>query len=342
MKSKKSKKIKLQIIRSRYELKRKSKFFVRRKKTQTDVVSVYLQGNNKRLKNDIEENLVAPERFSFINNTNEVLAYFNNAITLIRKKTRIYYDFTRLRELTPDSITLLSALFGYNYHKNVYFGGDAPISPKLQKLFTGSGLYDHLNSIGKKSISPKNKLWRHSSKNEVVGRMAGEAMEMCKNHLSGKIYSSLSNQLYNLMVEAMSNTIHHAEPHKSNKRSNINWWLFVYIDDNVTKYCFVDLGVGIFKSANFNRYRKAISNLYQGNQHLVEPFLNGEITSSRQIDNEISGKGIRQILSCATIPEFIKFYIITNDLVINIKTRESELLFENFNGTCIYWEIGNV
>ncbi len=339
IKSKRAKRSKLQQIRTKYSLKRRSKKFKKRRRNHTNVISTAQKEKYRRKKYRTEETLVAPENFSFIENTNEVLKYFNNAFDLVKKKSKIYYDVSAIKNLTPDTITLLSAHFGDKLCRKYGFGGNAPNNHRLQKIFTESGLYDHVNSISKKNVSPKNRLWKHSSNNEVKGRMAGEAKELCKKSLSDECFKNVSDHLYNLIVEAMSNTIHHAEP---NKQFIANWWLFGYIDENITKYCFIDLGVGIFKSANFNKFRKAFSHIYKGNQHLVEPFLNGDIISSRKLDNEISGKGVKQIVNCATIPEFKTLYIITNDLKINVKTKKSELLDENFNGTCIYWEIENV
>lgn len=284
-------------------------------------------------------NYVAPEKFSFINNTNEVLTYFNDVRNFIKQKKSVFLDISGITELTPDTITLLISKLSEKESKKVILHGNAPENPILKKMFMESGLYNFVNSLGNKKVSNKNKLWKHSTNNEVKGEMTALAINACKDLFKRKGIDYDTDNLYNLLVEAMSNTMNHAD----GKISNLDWWLYYYLDEpnNTIKFSFIDLGIGIFKSASFDSYKKYAKHIYQGNRLLVKPFLEGKIISSRKTDHEISGKGVKQIIDCANLNEFKKFIIITNDVKIDVKTKESEEISNNFDGTFIYFEISS-
>ena len=55
----------------------------------------------------------------------------------------------------------------------------------------------------------------------------------------------------------------------------------------------------------------------------------------------IRGKGIPQIVDNARAECFKSFYIITNDVKINLKTQHKEQLRYPLKGTLLYWELQN-
>ena len=328
-----------------FQKKRGFKLLKRRRKRASKRKSIDLSILIEKVRNEeIIENfnvLVAPVIFSFVDNTNEVLNYFNAARQSVNRGRPVFFNISNIEELSADSIALLMAHLNERKSRRAGFGGDAPQKEKLQRMFRESGIYDYVTSMGKKEASPKNKLWKHSSDNQVQSIMAGQAMEMCKKVLPKSKHESVLDPLYNLLIEAMSNTINHASPENI---KDLNWCLYTYTDEfeKCMKYCFVDLGVGIFKSANFKAYRRTFSNIFQGTVFLVKALFKGDLYSSRETDNDISGKGIKQILSCAEIDEFKRLIIITNDVRIDIKARSTSELSNSFNGTCIYWEVNYV
>lgn len=326
---------KFQKIRQRYQDKRSSKKWKKRKRInkllrRKGIIQQRYYSDKSYV--DYE----APQKFSFVNNTDEVLRYFNDISLFISEKKSVNLNIDEIEELTPDVITLLMAKLHEKASKKVGLKGNAPKNPKLKKMFMESGLYNFVNSFGQKPVSQDNKLWRHSTNSLVKGEMAGQAATACKKMFADNGINYDTDSLYNLLVEAMSNTLNHA-----NKTSNINWWLYYYFDSETKtlKFSFIDLGIGIFKSASFDSYLQVFKPVVSGNQFLVKPFLEGKIISSRKTDKEISGKGVKQIMDCAKLNEFKRFIIITNDVKIDVKTQQSEQLSDNFAGTFIYFEI---
>lgn len=334
---------KIQKIRSRYQEKRRSKKWKNRKKQNLLINKNKVQNlNNAKQRKLI--NYPAPDDFSLINNTDEVVKYFYDIRKFISKKSPVFLDISEITNLTPDSIALQMAELTDKKNKKIGMFGNAPNNPKFKKMFEESGLYDHVISSNQRVNGVNNRLWKHSSDNHVKGEIAGEAVEICREKFILNNKSFDTDSIYNLLVEAMSNTKTHAK--NNNKRSNknkpinINWWLYYYIDEekSIIKYSFIDLGIGIFQSASFKAYKKQIS-YYLGNTILIKPFLEGKIVSSRKNDHEISGKGVRQIMQCSQMQEIVKFYIISNDLKIDVKNQDGIKLSTNFAGTFIYFEI---
>jgi len=126
-------------------------------------------------------------------------------------------------------------------------------------------------------------------------------------------------------------------------KEKCNCWLYVYNDPitNNTSYSFLDLGVGIFDSVVVKGYVKQLlkGTLAYKNINIVDELITGKIQSRVDEDNEIRGKGIPQIVEYSKTKTFKEFYIITNDVKINLKTSDREQLDYNFSGTFLYWEI---
>lgn len=327
---------KKQIIRVKYQAKRKESKWICRKIHNKNQRRNQINKNIERINKGIV-NLEAPSNFSFISNTDEIVKYFNSIKEYVDSNQPVNIDISKISNLSPDILILLIAILKDKKSMKVGISGNAPEDLKLRKLFIESGLYNFVSSKGKKKVSKNNKLWKHSTNNQVKGEIAGEAVLICKKLFNENDINYDSDNLYNLLVEAMSNTINHADKMKA----HINWWLYYFIDENekTIEYSFIDLGIGIFKSASFDTYRQIANFFVSGNSFLVKPFLDGKIISSRENDNEISGKGVKQIISCAQKPEFTKFTIITNDQIINVKDKNNKSLSNNFDGTFINFEI---
>lgn len=282
--------------------------------------------------------LPAPPEFCFVDNTDTVLEYLKLSEKYFRQKRGVIFDKSKVTSMTSDAIALFIAfLSGKSRYR-----GNSPTIPDLKKLFEESGFYDHVKTqakMKKKANTESNLLYKELN-NIVTPEIAGDATIRGINHTHLSMKDT--DPVYDTLIECMQNTNNHAS---GNKYGNCNWWLYVYNDpnENVTKYSFVDLGVGIFKSlvANglFKKFFKSVSLL--PNIQLVDDLLSGRIQSRIDEDNEIRGKGIPQIVEYAKTDYFKRFYIIANDVKINVKTGEKWQLGTNMNGTFLYWELQN-
>lgn len=327
-------------MRSRYEFKRHFKSYVRRKKAAKRNRINFSNAKKDKLEFKDFVKKSAPKNFSFIDNTNEVLEYFDNCKKGFEKKEMIYFDIAKLSILTADAITLLIALVNDESFtgKRNHFYGNVPIQKKLKKLLSESGFYNFVGcSKRMKNMSnSSNNLLHKEFHTKVKPEIARKACQFGIKHVFKK--ELILSSLYEVLIESMSNTNNHAS---EKSEEHCKWWLSVYnIPDGRTIYSFLDLGIGIFDSVPVSRFKKLkIWSTLMSNIELVPSLLDGQIKSSKKLDNNIRGKGLPQIAQNSNDDCIKRAYIISNDVKINLKDRSSEQLNYSFNGTFLYWEL---
>lgn len=338
-KTKRYKSLKHQLSRERAEMKKRHLPSKRRRRVslsirRQDIVNRNLVNGKKPI------NKVSPDNLSLVDNTNAVIEYINDCKVLLHKKEKVVMDIENVQNLSPDAIALLAACANDANYSGKYgkLSGNAPKEPRLLKLFAESGFYKFVSSSKlMKSVQKQEvNLLHKESHFQVQPEIAKEACLYGTKH----VFSSTEpfSDLYEMIIEAMSNTNNHAN---KKHEGTTKWWLYTYNDPNgKTCYSFIDLGVGIFDSLPVNRYKKLTNWIgISHNVDLVQDLLDGKIKSREIIDNDLRGKGIPQIARNSQQDVFGRAYIISNDVKINLKTRDAEKLKSNFQGTCLYWEL---
>ncbi len=287
--------------------------------------------------------LEAPKNFSFIDNTNEILEYFIKCKSLLHNKEKVQCDLSHITALSSDAIALLAACT----NDESFLGekgrirGNAPTDSELLKLFIESGFYNHVKAtkILRSAHKSDTNFFHQESNYQVQSDIAKKACILGTEHVFGS--SKPFSDLYEMLIEAMSNTNNHASNNSSTNQ--FKWWLYTYNAPNGhTMYTFIDLGVGIFDSIPvqiFKKIKKAIG--LEHNTDFVQDLLDGKIKSREQVDNKIRGKGIPQIAVNSNSQYFARAYIISNDVKINLKDKTAEALEYNFSGTMLFWELIN-
>lgn len=330
-----------QLSKQRAELKKRKLSFKKRRQ-------VRLENKRKDIQtlHSVQESepirKISPTNFSFIDNTNELLEYFNECQVALHKKQRVLMDISNIKNLSSDAIALLVASVNNKDFIGKYgaIKGTAPNNNKLAKLFIESGFYKYVDADKRlKYVQKDNENLLHKESHfKVQPELAKNACLYGTKHVFG--ITNTFPELYEMFIEAMSNTNNHAG---KDGKGEIKWWLYAYNSaDGKTCYSFIDLGVGIFDSLPVGRYKKFknIVGLLH-NADLVQDLLDGKIKSSEKIDRNIRGKGIPQIARNSEDPRFGRAYIVSNNVKINLKNRTTERLNDNFKGTMLYWELIN-
>ena len=337
---KKIKKIRHQLSRSKYELKKRRISFKRKRECRVRLRKYRLEVRKQiALKDQIVK--VSPSNFSLIDNTEEVVKYINDCRELLHKKEKKYIDLEAVEKLTPDAIAVLVACANDKKFRGEYgqISGNAPQRPNLSKLLFESGFYQYVQSSPEMKFAQNRKcnLLHKESDFIVQPNWAKQACLYGTNHVFGN--SSPNSDLYEMIIEAMSNTNNHA----SSNKGNVKWWLYAYNNPNGnTCYSFVDLGVGIFESLPVQTFKKTKIKLgFSHNIDLVKDLLDGKIKSREKMDNKIRGKGIPQIANNSQNNIFARAIIISNNVKINLKTKQSQKITSSFRGTFLYWELTN-
>lgn len=328
-------------IRKRYQEKRLGKTYeIRRlKRLQSWKNSPQYNSENRYKSYDVH-NLVAPNNFSLIENTDNILSYIKTARKVLRGKNSVKIDISQIKRLTPDIIPfLISHLRDQNFNQFMPIHGNAPENEIFKKIFTESGFYKYVQSKSKFQTSKLN-IMHNESNFKVKPDIAGTAVELI---LEGRKYDeAYIEPIYNIFIELMSNTHHHAD---LKEYGTSKWWLYVYVDEEnkKTSISFLDLGVGIFKSLIVRSYLKRIGQTLKlvNNSLLVQDILSGKIQSRIEIDKEIRGKGIPQIVEYAKYGCFESFYLITNNMKIDLKNGTYIKLNEELKGTFYFIQINH-
>jgi hypothetical protein len=283
------------------------------------------------------QNIVAPKNFSLVENTEDVLSYFKTAREFLYEGYPIRFDISEIDELTTDAIALqIARIKDANFHKNKGILGNAPNNPKLRELFLQSGFYNYVQTNGLKPQIRDTTLIHKITDNKVEPLIAKEACLSGLRHTFGN--EEIFDPLYDIIIEIMQNTNNHA----GDERGKYDWWLHIYNDPNSksSKYTFLDLGVGIFESLPARTFKEKTLAEKLGLSHnvdLVEPLFNGEIKS--RTGRPERGKGIPQVYESSKDKSFSKFFLVTNDVFVNLKTLETKKLKNSFSGTLFYWEL---
>ncbi len=327
-------------MRAEYQAKRRSIAWKNSKKQKLEFTKIQKIKERKQSRKPFHP-YFAPNNFSLINNTDSVLSYFEEVKKGLKSGKNVTLDISKVDTLTPDTVALMVACINdADFTAGSKIRGNAPEKLELLKLFTQSGFYDHVQT-NKKFSKGEESLLHKETHQKVEPLVVKDALLRGKRHVFGDEDQDLG-LMYDILVECMSNTNSHAD---LQGEGTCFWWLYVYNDPNrrVTTYTFLDLGVGIFKSATVEGLIKKITKgtMLYPNIKLVDDLLSGKIKSRAKADREIRGKGVPQIVDNAQASYFGSFYIIANDVKINVKTKERQQLEHSLDGTMLYWEICN-
>jgi hypothetical protein len=291
-------------------------------------------GRQKKRQNQIV-NIPAPQDFSFIGNTEKTLEYFETAKQQLKKGFSVNFDISEIKTLTTDTIALqIAKIKNDKFRSNNAIYGNAPNDQDLKELFLQSGFYSYVQSkTPRKSVG--NKLIHKITENKVEPKIAKEACISGLMHTFGN--DEIFDPLYDILIEVMQNTNNHA----GETRGKYDWWLHVYNDplSQTSKYTFLDLGVGIFESLPVKSFKRKIGEALRlsHNSDLVKPLFNGEIKSRTRKPER--GKGIPQVYQSSQHPAFKRFYLVSNNVLVDMKNMKINKLNNNFSGTLFYWEL---
>jgi len=278
--------------------------------------------------------LYAPENFSFINNTEELIKFFNRMEKIQSKGFDVDIDFSGIKALTPDSLAVLVATMDvgrFSYGR--ICKGNEPADEDLKRKFTSSGLYDVVRSSGVR-VEP------------TVGRFQNKKSKKVDSVKSNDLIKFVTTRLYkkpvkcggvtNALLESMLNTRGHAAGSGSRYET---WWVAAQCDISRKQayYSFVDTGVGIFKSKQPSILREALSKLMlTSNSQLLKKMLHRQIPSSTGIPYR--GRGLPSIFKSLKRGDIANLIIITNDVYANVSEDEYRRITPEFSGTFLYWE----
>lgn len=299
----------------------------------------YKNKYSKTKKNNIE--VVVPEDFSLIHNTEEVIRFFNNIKSLIRGKkpnTNIFFDMLNVKRITIDAIMFLLALMDNLRsikHKNYSFSGNEPSKTTANKALCESGFFDFVNTKTNHVTKSSYKVSIKSSNRHRPDIIKNICQFINNNTSYSRIETSF---IYVLIHEMMLNTKNHAYITKSKTQILNRWYCFVELLKNKVKFTFLDTGAGIP-----NTIKSKLLDPITTETNMVLSALNGRARTRMDATNR--GKGLPKIKNILEEGKIRKINIISNKAYcilcnnndkINILRKEQKI---SIKGTIFYWEL---
>lgn len=291
--------------------------------------------------------LKAPGNFSFINNTVEMIMFFNQISEETRQGHNVAIDLREIKRLTTDAlIVLLSKANEAKFARGMHVNSNTPNDSELKKVFMGSGVLQYIEennyrirpAHGAKRVEESGHVYRKKSY-EVEPRMAKDLITFATEKLYGE--RSRRKGIQRTLIECMNNTINHAALEDTKEET---WWATVYCDEVRKKayFTFTDNGVGIFESIKVRDLKKqfALKVGLKNNAELLREILRGEIGSRTGLSYR--GNGLPRIREVAERGQVGNLIIISNNVYSNVSKNEYTTMPFPFEGTFFHWEMTDV
>lgn len=286
----------------------------------------------------------APKVFSFRHNTEGTTEYFVDIIRQIEKKVfrqKFYLDLAEIEIVTVDAVMyILAVLYNIKHNRQMRysFGGNFPEANDARQVFMDSGFVNYVST--KKAVMPK----ARDNVQILTGKQTDSltAKKICDfvNLHFGTDYR-FTIDLYQTLIELMSNTVHHAYDEKSLMVPS--WYIYAVENGEVIQFSFLDTGAGIPNTVK----RKFIEKipLATSDSSLIYSSFLGESRTETGLYNRGHGlPALREKIICGKLQNFYvcsgtgMCYSELTDEGIALKKREHN---QKIYGTIYQFEIKN-
>ncbi len=294
------------------------------------------------------KHLYAPQNFSLLDNTEEVLSFIKDIDRCYERKKSIFIEMTKVETIAYGAIVVLLSKLVQFKSKKLDVNGNFPNNPKARKLLKESGFIEYLYKDG---VEDKNEYY-------IDKKICTHAKRIADPVLSDNVIKNVSKVLWGderrcigvqrVFLELMQNTNNHASKNVGEKL----WWSsIVPVTDstgNIVKICFsfIDYGIGIFSSLSqktqgvfvgiIDKIKRAFGNV--NDAEMMKLLLQGDIHRTAT-GHSYRGKGLPGIYNAMVKNDISNLKIISNSAFADVANNQYKLLNNNFSGTYVYWEI---
>lgn len=325
-----------------------------RKKIRHNNLSLKIRDSRSRKfikspKSSVHNEYNAPEVFSLLDDPEVVIDYFEEARKSLQEGIPVKYNLENIKRMGPETLIYLCALVNEDtYTQRTALQGNTPNDPELKKMFAKAKFYNFVKSpfTSKKYEEDIFDGMIHKvTRRKVESELAGEVVKSAIMHTFG-IDEVKSQPSFQILIECMSNSWNHASLDRSIEE--YNWWLLAYkeSESKITKFCFLDLGIGIFDSLDAKFDANALGAFIRffvpkNHKDTLNKIIGGDKQTSTMLPER--GRGINNIFRLASSnPTISNFTMLSNDVFARVGYNipaEITYLSSAFGGTIYYWEL---
>ncbi len=294
--------------------------------------------------------VAAPRVFSFINEPEHVSKFVAELSTHFEKSNRVFVVLRNVEIIDYSAIVVLLSIMVQFKTRNIRFNGDYPANQVANKVLQDSGFFKILSATIKErdtyeiNTGRGDGIFTHSMK-RVDSRLTAQLIEAASLTICGE--PRVRKGVQRSLIELMMNTHNHAD---RNVPAAKNWWMSVHHDLSAKRvsFAFVDYGIGVFsslqnkspKSKFFDWQRKIVGKLtFSNNAEFLRKILQGDLHAT-VTKMPFRGKGLPGIMQAMKRNSFSRLHVITNDVFANVEDDNFRTLNAPFEGTFVYWEVG--
>ncbi len=284
-----------------------------------------------------EQTLVAPEVLNLFVEPNETLNYCNTLrYHLNKREIKVDLDLRNIRSFSSDALLLMRAIILNSRSPTRSVGGNLPVDPKVASEFKASGFFQGFDQPPA-DLPPAKGLMLDKSNFRVYAKTASELVDFAENHVA--ITRECTNACFQTLVEVMTNTHNHAGDKKPGMREE-KWFVSVYCIEGLAYFNFVDLGIGILKSAQAINFLKRFgSSLFAfGRISLLKEAFNGTIGSVT--GNPGRGLGLPRMKWDAENDKLSDLQVLTSNVIGSVADLDFKSIHPSLHGTLFRWCAG--
>jgi hypothetical protein len=309
--------------------------------------------NERIYKNKFEEpfrnykRIHAPENFSFIENSIEVVEFISKIKKLFDEKKKVFVVLKNVKTISYDAIVVLLSIMVRFKATKIDFNGDFPENSDAKRILKESKFLEYLfkkfSDEDRYQLGQQSSIHTHARK-DVDSELSSELIK----HASRTIWNEEKRcqGVQRTLIELMLNTNNHADDAQKGQK---HWWLSVHHDkvNEKVSFAFIDFGVGVFTSLNNKRqgskFYGVLSKLKEkitigNNAELLKLILDGTLHRTAT-GKPYHGKGLPGIHKVLERRQISNLNIITNDVHANVDNNDFKVLPKSFSGTFVYWEL---
>lgn len=276
---------------------------------------------------------IAPQDFS-INNIAGIVAFIQKTDKYCRQKKYLYLKFNLNGVIHIDAfgIALIISMLNKLSFRRINYWGTYPQNDDAKQVIIDSGFLDFVRTNLRKPTLRKqgNQLFM-IGKDSVDSHRIGKAVKKAMANLLDK--EDIYPPVYDNMLEISANSVEHA----NDKRIEKNWLVSISIEDNKLHFILADTGLGILANLRKKKLEIVRDLLIKSDAEILCDVFNKKYQS---ITGEINRhKGLPFIYESFRDGFISNLKVMTNKIMYDFETQESEKLQKGFNGVLYSWTI---
>lgn len=278
--------------------------------------------------------IAAPSVLSLVDAPEASISFFRD-LQNPAKRRDIFVDLSGVTAITPYAIALLLANVRRLGDRGISVRGNYPDAEGAIDAIRESGFNDYLRTSMPRSGHSRGAIVRQEllqNSKQADGQYARKLVDFAEKDGGDRLRLKV---VYGHLIECMGNTHQHA----AGRPGEQMWWASVFRDVRRQRDCFtfIDMGVGIFNSAELSLRLKVYRLTGFRRQQILRDLLDGKIPSSTGM--AYRGRGLPSIRRSCEEGKIRRFVIVTNDVYADTERGAFVPLPEEIKGVVLYWEV---